>query len=64
MNKPIDKAAISEQLDSELNIQEELRDIIEDSEEHMPLNFKEPSELMEIFQQLEENNLIEIDRMQ
>ena len=62
-NKPFDRAAISEQLDNELNIQEELRDIIEDNEDDLPLNFKDPSELMEIFQQLEENNLIEIERM-
>jgi len=47
-----------------LNIQEELRDIIEESEEHMPLKFNDPSELMEIFEQLGENSLIEIERLQ
>jgi len=47
-----------------LNIPPELRYIIEDEDDDLPLNFNEPNELMQIFQQLEENNLLEIERMQ
>jgi hypothetical protein len=55
---------ITEALDSELNIPSELRDIIEDSDDDLPLKFKDHNELLEIFSTLEENNLLEIQRMQ
>ena len=51
-------------LEDELNIPEELRDIIEDSDDDFQLRFNDPNELIEIFSTLEENNLLEIQRMQ
>lgn len=60
----IDRQAISDELDNELNIQSDLRYIIEEDDNDLRLNFNEPNELMQIFQQLGENNLVEIQRMQ
>lgn len=45
---------------AELNIPQELREIIEDSDDEFPLRFKDHHELIEIFSTLEENNLLEI----
>ena len=54
-------------LDNDLNIEQELRDIIEDSEDEetaMPLRFTDPNELMEILSTLEEKNLFMIELCQ
>ena len=56
--------SLAEQLDNDLNIPQELRDIIEDSEDEetaMPLRFNDPDELSEIFSTLEEQNLFMIN---
>lgn len=47
-------------MEDELNIPEELREIIEDSDDEFILKFSKPEELTEIFSTLEENNLLEI----
>lgn len=50
-----------------MNIEQELREIIEDSEDEeqaMPLRFTDPNELMEIFSTLEEKNLFMIELCQ
>ena len=47
-----------------LSIPPELKDIVEDSDDDFELRFKNESELMDIFSTLEENNLLEITRMQ
>ena len=51
-------------LEAELNIPQELKAIIEDSESDdekaMPLMFTNPNELMELFTNLEEKNLFMI----
>ena len=49
-NRQPDKSKITDQLDNELNIPQELKYIIEDEDDDMPLMFTDPSELMEIFQ--------------
>lgn len=41
-----------------------MREIIEDSDDDFQLKFNNPTELIEIFSTLEENNLLEIQRMQ
>jgi hypothetical protein len=51
-------------LEIELNIPQELREIIEDSDDDLPLRFDDPSELMEKFGLLEEKNLFLIKRCQ
>ena len=56
--------SLTDQLDNDLNIPQELRDIIEDSEDEetaMPLRFNDPDELSEIFSTLEEQNLFMIN---
>ena len=50
-------------LEAELNIPTDLKNIIDDSDEEYPLRFKDENELIEIFSALEENNLLEIQRM-
>ena len=53
----------AESLEAELNIPPELKDIIEDSDDDLELrHFKEPHELMEILDALEESNLALIQR--
>lgn len=47
-------------LEADLNIPEELRDIVDDSDDDFPLRFKDHNELIDIFSTLEENNLLEI----
>lgn len=54
----------AELLEAELNIPPELKDVIEDSDDELPLRFDDPSELMEIFSVLEEKNLNLIERCQ
>lgn len=51
-------------LDTELNIPAELQPIIDDSDDDFPLKFNDHTELIDIFSALEENNLLEIIRMQ
>lgn len=53
-----------ENFEAELNIPQELREIIEDSDDDLPLRFNDPSDLMEIFSVLEEKNLFLIKRCQ
>lgn len=53
-----------ENMEAELNIPQELREIIEDNDDNMPLRFNDPSELMEFFSVLEEKNLFLIKRCQ
>lgn len=53
-----------ENLEAELNIPQELREIIEDSDDELPLRFNDPSDLMEILSVLEEKNLFLIKRCQ
>ena len=52
--------------DIEINlpIPPELKDIVEDSDDDFQLGFQNESELQDIFTALEENNLLEIQRMQ
>jgi len=45
-----------------LNIPQELKEIIEDSDDDLPLRFKDHNELMDIFSTLEEKNLFLIKR--
>lgn len=47
-----------------LNIPDVLKPIIDDSDDEFPLRFKDHNELIDIFSGLEENNLLEIIRMQ
>jgi hypothetical protein len=47
-----------------LNIPQELQPIIDDSDDDFPLRFEHHEELIGIFSALEENNLLEIIRMQ
>lgn len=58
----------ADSLEADLNIPQELKEIIEDSEEDdekaMPLRFTDPNELMEIFSTLEESNLFMIELCQ
>ena len=51
-------------IEAELNIPAELKEIVEDSDDDFKLRFGSVSELMAIFSTLEENNLLEIQRMQ
>ena len=51
-------------LDNELNIPEDLKLIIDDSDDEFPIRFQHHNELQDIFSALEENNLLEIIRMQ
>ena len=47
-------------IEADLNIPDDLREIVEDSDDDFLLRFKNDSELMAIFSALEENNLLEI----
>ena len=49
-------------LEADLNIPPELKEIIEDSDDDLPLRFENPSDLMDIFTNLEEKNLFLISR--
>jgi hypothetical protein len=51
-------------LEAELNIPPELKEIIDDSDDELPLRFDSPADLMEIFSVLEEKNLFLIKRCQ
>lgn len=51
-------------LEADLNIPPELKEIIEDSDDDLPLRFENPSDLMDIFTNLEEKNLFLISRCQ
>ena len=53
-----------ENLEADLNIPPELKEIIEDSDDELPLRFQTPAELMEIFTTLEDQNLFLIKRCQ
>ena len=53
-----------ESLEAQLNMPQELKEIIEDSDDELPLRFNDPSDLMEIFNVLEEKNLFLIKRCQ
>ena len=54
----------AESLESELNIPQSLKEIIEDSDDEIPLRFDNPNELMDIFTTFEEQNLFLIKRCQ
>lgn len=58
-----DKGAAAS-IEADLNIPPELREIVDDSDDDFPLRFKDHNELNDIFSTLEENNLLEIIRMQ
>lgn len=45
-----------------MNIPEELKEIINDSDDELPLKFDDPGELMEILSVLEESSLALIQR--
>lgn len=62
-NSREDKGAAAS-IEADLNIPPELREIVDDSDDDFPLRFKDHNELMDIFSTLEENNLLEIQRMQ
>lgn len=51
-------------IEADLNIPPELKEIVDDSDDDFPLRFKDHNELIDIFSTLEENNLLEIQRMQ
>lgn len=57
-----EKIVTVDSLEADLNIPQELKEIIEDSDDDMPLRFKDHNELMEIFSTLEEQNLFLIQR--
>jgi len=59
-----DKMAAADMLEADLNIPPELKEIIDDSDDDLPLRFNDPEELMEIFSTLEEKNLFLIKRCQ
>jgi hypothetical protein len=44
----------ADMLEADLNIPQELKEIIEDSDDDLPLRFNDPDELMDIFSNLEE----------
>ena len=54
----------AESLESELNIPQSLKEIIEDSDEDIPMGFDNPNEMMEILSNFEEQNLFLIKRCQ
>lgn len=58
------EAVTADSLEQDLNIPPELKEIIEDSDDDMPLRFNDPNDLMEIFTTLEEKNLFLIKRCQ
>ena len=51
-------------LEVELNIDEQLQEIYEDSDSESPERFQDPNELMQILTTLEDSNLMQIIRMQ
>lgn len=51
-------------IEAELNIPPELKDIVKDKDNDFYLRFTDTEELNAIFTTLEENNLLEIQRMQ
>lgn len=55
---------IAASIEADLNIPQELRQIVDDPDDDFPLRFKDHNELIDIFSTLEENNLLEIQRMQ
>jgi hypothetical protein len=55
---------MSATIEADLNIPEGLREIVDDSDDDFVLRFRNDAELMAIFSALEENNLLEIQRMQ
>ena len=59
-----DEKSAAASLEADLNIPAELREIVDDSDNEFPLRFEQQDELMDIFTTLEENNLLEIQRMQ
>lgn len=52
-----EKVITADSLEAELNIPQELKEIIDDSDDDLPLRFNDHNELMEIFSTLEEQNL-------
>lgn len=58
----IDEAPQS--LEQELQIDEQLQEIYEDSDPESPLRFNDPNDLMQILTTLEDSNLMQIQRMQ
>jgi hypothetical protein len=62
-NSREDKGAAAS-IEADLNIPQELREIVDDSDDDFPLRFKDHNDLIDIFSTLEENNLLEIQRMQ
>ena len=63
-NPKDERRAIEENLEQELNIAENLKEIIDDSDDEFPLWFNDHNELMEIFTTFEETNLREIQMSQ
>lgn len=58
-NSREDKGAAAS-IEADLNIPQELKEIVDDSDDDFPLRFKDHNELIDIFSTLEENNLLEI----
>jgi len=56
------KPTALEQLEADLNIPKELKEIIDDSDDDLEIGFESPEQLMEIFSHLEEKNLFLIIR--
>ena len=54
---------VAASIEADLNIPADLKEIVDDSDDDFPLRFKDHNELIDIFSTLEENNLLEIQRM-
>ena len=61
MTQKDERRMIEENLEQELNIASNLKEIIDDSDDEFTLSFKDHNELMEIFSTYEETNLREIE---
>lgn len=59
-NSREEKSSAVANIEADLNIPPELREIVDDSDDDFPLRFNDHSELIDIFSTLEENNLLEI----
>ena len=55
---------VAASIEADLNIPSDLKEIVDDPNDDFPLRFRDHNELIDIFSTLEENNLLEIQRMQ
>ena len=55
---------VAASIEADLNIPSDLKEIVNDPNDDFPLRFRDHNELIDIFSTLEENNLLEIQRMQ